>query len=430
MNNIKHQKLILIQFRALQKKLNKKSIFLFFSIIWVLPFLSGCALKTSPSLEQILRQQQLQNLAINKNKSIETYAIFRGTGNTYCGFLEELRLISINDKGNCQIKHGDKKFAVLGEDIPTLKNWSGEPSPSANILLKNPLSESPFPKGTVFHLPGEKTIVKEAWRAFRETFFGVKDIEIKFAFLKRRNFNEVYCHSNGCVNAQSAAENKIISIEKLIHLGSPHSVPDNLHNTTHIQFSGHLDPVVLLGVTSFIHIPVNSYRQVTKAKNGQMFQDVGAPPLIFLEKTNPKQKGGHPLLNYFIAVTHWSNHLEQFVKTGNTPTPSPYKQKNFLDYDLRSPFLNTFGGYLFNGFNIQKGLTNCDSSNNDDCNNLYYVNHRLAKSRFKSKRLFGGKNYNSFKSRQKAEACATLLFQLPFEQQIKASSFQHCNDQL
>ena len=114
------------------------------------------------------------------------------------------------------------------------------------------------------------------------------------------------------------------------------------------------------------------------------------------------------------------------------PIGSIYSFKDFSSYKLRASFPEKFNvhkeGKAYYNFNIQKGITDCSNQKfKNDCDALYYVNHKLSVHRFKEYRYSIFKNLNSFKTIEEAERCARLLSKLTFKKQIRIKSYSICD---
>ncbi len=166
------------------------------------------------------------------SKENQKFAIFLGTGNTYCRFLIHLGIEAKDNLKDCYDRHGERKCAIIGQDIDHYDHWTKQPmNDYAKALLVEPISGKPFPKGTIIYLPGRRGVVKEIWRVSKETLFGPSDPpEARFKPLGGQSFDRVYCHSNGCTQAQKAAEIGKIYINQILHLGAPHMLTDDIPN--------------------------------------------------------------------------------------------------------------------------------------------------------------------------------------------------------
>jgi len=233
----------------------------------------------------------------NFHESTKTYAIFRGTANTYCRFLEELDLENTTQyELSCKGTNKAPKIAIIGKDIKHLSEWTeDEINNSAKLILTDPLTGIPFPKGTIYFLPGHEAIGPELFRVAFENIIGVLNSEQKFNKLKNNKYDITYCHSNGCAVAQSAAGKGFIEIERLYHLGTESFVNDDLDGTIHTTFTNIGDFVTIIGLTSIFHIPYDSIRYVNLSNKGQKFQHNSAGENILL--LNQKFQG-HRIVKY------------------------------------------------------------------------------------------------------------------------------------
>ncbi|MCB1690985.1 MAG: hypothetical protein KDI33_20990 [Halioglobus sp.] len=416
-------------------------------IVIALANLIGCA--TNKSFRPMVAECPVDQFC-TPTSTTNLVAVFRGTGNTYCGFLQELSIPQNRDidRGKCfkgkTVKGAEvQRVARIGDAIPYLDERAyPKKYELAKAYLTNPLTGEPFPRGTVFFFPGSSSVMVEFFRAPFETLFGVTDKAKRFSGLSGQTFSEVFCHSNGCTQAQAAAKNGFISIEHLYHLGSPWLTSNtNLDGTVHTIFDQSFDPIGLLSFVRFFHIPFTSLDRTLSSsdKSNQIFQEIGAAPLIFLDSSGHNGLS-HALANYMLAIHIWHSNLEEAAVLLKSDSIVPesigtYPFKEFVDPGIRSSFAIYFNieqypkGYR--GFNLQRGIRNCGSSvRKSDCRSLVYANHELAKHSFSDATWYGSKLHNAFSTLHEATSCIDKLIDIektPISSQLSVSVFSACS---
>ena len=237
-------------------------------------------------------------------------------------------------------------------------------------------------------------------------------------------------------------KNGFISIEHLYHLGSPWLTSNtNLDGTVHTIFDQSFDPIGLLSFVRFFHIPFTSLDRTLSSsdKSNQIFQEIGAAPLIFLDSSGHNGLS-HALANYMLAIHIWHSNLEEAAVLLKSDSIVPesigtYPFKEFVDPGIRSSFAIYFNieqypkGYR--GFNLQRGIRNCGSSvRKSDCRSLVYANHELAKHSFSDATWYGSKLHNAFSTLHEATSCIDKLIDIektPISSQLSVSVFSACS---
>lgn len=401
-------------------------------------YLAGCA-----AVDQRERPERGYWFEHGAERNEPTIAVFRGTRNTYCDFLQDTDWGNQNAKvEKLCIGNEHKLVAIVGTDLPHLADLE-QVCDDTRLLLTDPLLGIPFPKGTVFFFPGvankngKPTWVREYARVFWDSLVRVQNKKRRFEKLKDLSFSRVYCHSNGCTQAQAAAKNGFISIDKLFHLGSPWGVTHTrLSGTQHITLDVAGDPFPLASVVRLIHIPFAAPGWVGMKKEGLPVQPSGAANTIRMEKIGGRDEFPHAMTMYFAAMKHWIEQLEVVRETNpSTDYGEDYDPKYDLNTltkpEVRAAFAEYFNikkhKYGYKGFNIQRGFQACDDSESkSDCSNSFYVNHKLAKHKFKDRNWRGRTHKNNFGSIDEAKGCIDEIVTKRYHDQVRISVYDLC----
>lgn len=327
---------------------------------------------------------------------VHEYGVFFGTRAHPCKVLGRLQ----GQKLPKSCEAAEQRVFILGQDprlsplndvADVAKGTLSEAERNRRRLLRNPLTSEPFKDGTLYFSPALANPVKDWLRVIAVTVTGCEKDRHRVKDLVGRHFEHLFCHSNGCTEALRLAKKGIISVDHVIHMGSPWGttttfVPD----TTHAVFYNSGDVVSFASLVRLAHIPrivwdEASFNRWAKKTGKAGFQDADAPQIFVNRKTGALFP--HAVTRYFDGIEDWVQRSKELPKsTASLPQPSLWRTDEFRSqtksgrrYGL--PWLaKSFEEYR--GFNIQGGYFDCNEKKRD-CFRGFYANYKFAKHTFR-----------------------------------------------
>jgi hypothetical protein len=292
------------------------------------------------------------------------------------------------------------------------------------------MTGKPFPDNTLYYAPGNPHFLSELGRVVVATVTGQESWQNVGSFFANDHFNVLYCHSNGCTEAERMIKHHCITADTLIQMGTPwgSATPTFMPQTVTATFTNYGDPIPILGIIRIFHSPFvefpKSRRERKLRSDGVLKDDFARKTADIVVKPEGHAFLPHPATLYFDAITRWvcEQYNLQGIVESRCVKPGKPIEMNFgwfhcyfgnpdvgcVTVRQELPEL-VLGGKQETDLVIQPGQRDCSQVSNvrdtpRDCRgNHFYVNYRYADFSFEGLGM---------ESAEAAESCGSAVLKL------------------